>query len=89
MVEARSDGGAGDDLALLVLARDLLHVVLDVVVHGVGDAQYVVLGGDARTAALAVLHAAPEGAAAAHTVRHEDVWLVDQLQVPAFRLDEV
>lgn len=81
--------GARDHLALLVLPGDLLHVVVDVVVHGVGDAQHVVLGGDARAAALAVLHAAPERAPAAHAVRHEDVRLVDQLQVPALGLDEV
>lgn len=54
-------------------------MVLGVVVHRVGDTQHVVLRGDARAAALAVLHAAPEGAPAAHAVRHENVRLVDQL----------
>lgn len=84
-----SDGGAGDDLAQLVLARDLVRVRVGVVVHGVGDAQHVVLGRDARAAALAVLHAAPERAPAAHAVRHEYVRVINQLQVSTLCLDEM
>lgn len=85
----RLDGGTGDHLAQLVLARDPLHVRLGVVVQRVGDAQHVVLGGDARAAAFAVLHAAPERAPAADAVRHEYVVFVYKLQVAALGLDKV
>lgn len=64
-------------------------MILNVVMHRIGNPQHIIFGSDARAAALAVLHAAPEGAPAPHAVCHEYVWLVYQLQVTTFRLDKV
>lgn len=75
----RLDGGTSDHFSLVVLPRYLLHMVFDVVVHGVGYPQHVVFRRDPRAAALAVLHAPPKRPPTTHTVRHKYVWLVDQL----------
>ena len=64
-------------------------MIFDVIVYGVGYSQDVIFGGDPRPTALAVLHAAPERAAAPHAVRHKDVWLIYQLEMTTFRLYEV
>lgn len=64
-------------------------MVFDVIVYRVGYSQDVIFRRDPRPTALAVLHAAPERAATPHAVRHKDIWLIYQLEMPTLRLYEV
>lgn len=57
--------------------------------YSIGYFQYVVFGGNSSATSFSVIHASPEGAAAAHAVRHEYIRLVYQLQMSTFCLNEM
>lgn len=66
-------------MAHVILATNFLHVIVLVVVNRVCYPENIVFGGDSCSTPSVVVHAAPEGAAAAYAVRYEYVGVINKL----------